>query len=161
MTAEIHKNLVACLPRLKRFAISLCRKHDTAEDLVQLTCEKALTSAASWEPGTRFDAWAFRILRNTWIDQYRRTKTAGFQVDIDDQFELMGSDGERDVEATMTLKKTWDAISKLPEEQREVLMLVVMEDLSYKEVAVVLEIPIGTVMSRLSRARLKLAELVE
>jgi RNA polymerase sigma-70 factor, ECF subfamily len=161
MTAEIHSNLLACLPRLKRFALSLCRRHDVAEDLVQLTCEKALANASSWEPGTRFEAWVFRILRNTWVDQYRRTKSAGYQVDIDDQIDLMGSDGERDVLATITLTKTWKAIARLPEDQREVLLLVVMEDLSYKEVAAMLDIPIGTVMSRLSRARLKLAEQVE
>ena len=155
---QVSDRLVAFLPNLRRFAISLCRSRDVADDLVQAACERALAAQQSFEQGTRFDAWMFRILRNLWIDQVRRTKTAGPQQDIDETPDIAGSSGERDAEARLTLKSVAEAIGDLPDEHREVLLLVCVEDLSYREAAEVLSIPIGTVMSRLARARKKLAE---
>ncbi|HTV67540.1 MAG TPA: RNA polymerase sigma factor [Rhizobiaceae bacterium] len=154
----VEDQLVAFLPNLRRFAIALCRSRDLADDLVQTACERALASANRFEPGTRFDAWMFRILRNLWIDHVRKMKTAGPQDDIAEQHELAGSDGERDVEAKLTLKSVAAAIDGLSDEQREVLLLTCVEDLSYRETAALLDIPIGTVMSRLARARTALAQ---
>lgn len=151
------ERLVAFLPNLRRFAISLCRSRDLADDLVQAACEKALTGSERFEEGTRFDAWMFRILRNLWIDQLRRQKTAGPTEEIEAQPEL-AVPGEAGSEARMTLKSVAAAIDDLVLEQREVLLLTCVEDLSYKEAADVLGIPIGTVMSRLARARKNLAE---
>jgi RNA polymerase sigma-70 factor (ECF subfamily) len=150
--------LVALLPNLRRFAISLCRTRDGADDLVQAACERALAHADRFEAGTRFNAWMFRILRNLWIDQLRKRSTAGPQEDIDQRQDIVGASGEREVEARLTLNAVGQAIMTLPDEQREVLLLVCVEDLSYKEAADVLGIPIGTVMSRLSRARKALAD---
>jgi RNA polymerase sigma-70 factor (ECF subfamily) len=155
---EVGERLVAFLPNLRRFAISLCRTRDIADDLVQAACERALASAERFEPGTRFDAWMFRILRNLWIDQVRRQKTAGVQDDISERHDIAGASGDREAEARLTLKTVAEAIDHLPEEQREVLLLVCVEELSYREAADVLDVPIGTVMSRLARARKSLAE---
>lgn len=74
---DIGERLMAFLPNLRRFAISLCGSRDVADDLVQAACERALASAERFESGTRFDAWMFRILRNLWVDQVRRQRTAG------------------------------------------------------------------------------------
>ncbi|MQW33724.1 RNA polymerase sigma factor [Sinorhizobium meliloti] len=155
---DVGERLMAFLPNLRRFAISLCGLRDVADDLVQSACERALASAERFEPGTRFDAWIFRILRNLWIDQVRRQKTAGVQDDITERHDIAGSSGERETEARLTLKTVAEAITELPDEQREVVLLVCVEELSYREAADVMGIPIGTVMSRLTRARRSLAE---
>jgi RNA polymerase sigma-70 factor, ECF subfamily len=155
---SVENQLVAFLPNLRRFAISLCRSRELADDLVQMACERALANEHRFEEGTRFDAWMFRILRNLWIDEVRKRKTAGPQEDIETHRELAGGSGEREAEARLTLKSVAEAIDGLVEEQREVLVLVCVEELSYKEAADVLGVPIGTVMSRLARARRNLAE---
>ncbi len=158
-TDAVEDQLVAFLPNLRRFAISLCGSRDIADDLVQAACERALANAERFELDTRFDAWMFRILRNLWIDTVRRRRTAGVQEDITERQDIAGASAEREVEARLTLKSVAKAITELPDEQREVLILVCVEELSYREVAHVLGIPIGTVMSRLARARKNLAAL--
>jgi RNA polymerase sigma-70 factor (ECF subfamily) len=155
---SVENQLVAFLPNLRRFAISICRSRELADDLVQMACERALANEHRFEEGTRFDAWMFRILRNLWIDEARKRKTAGPQEDIEARDDLVGVSGERETEARLTLKSVAEAIDGLSEEQREVLLLVCVEELSYKEAAEVLGVPIGTVMSRLARARRNLAE---
>ncbi len=155
---EFGTRLIAFLPNLRRFAISLCGSRDLADDLVQAACERALANAGRFEPGTRLDAWMFRILRNLWIDQVRRQKTAGVHDDIAERPDIVGSSGEREAEARLILKTVAEAIAELPDGHREVLLLVCVEELSYREAADILGIPIGTVMSRLARARKNLAE---
>ena len=156
MADEFGQQLIALLPNLRRFAISICRSRDIADDLVQTTCEKALANRDSYQPGTRMDAWLFRILRNSWIDRTRRQKTEGPTTDIDDAHFLVGQDGAAVTEARLMLDETARRIAALPDDQREVLILVSVEGLSYKEAAEVLELPMGTVMSRLARARKKI-----
>jgi RNA polymerase sigma-70 factor (ECF subfamily) len=78
------EDIVALLPNLKRFALSLCRKPDIAEDLVQITAERAFRARHQFDPATRLEAWLFRILRNAWIDMLRRDRTRGETVDIHD-----------------------------------------------------------------------------
>ncbi|MDH4442797.1 MAG: RNA polymerase sigma factor [Rhizobium sp.] len=156
---RVGARLVSFLPNLRRFAISLCRARDVADDLVQQTCERALAAADSFDPESRFDAWVFRILRNLWLDQLRRQKTAGPTVDIDDMHDLSVASGEGQSEARLALAKVEAALQQLPPEQREVLVLVCIEEMSYRYAADVLDIPVGTVMSRLARARKALSEL--
>lgn len=156
MADEFGQQLIALLPNLRRFAISICRSRDIADDLVQTTCEKALANRDSYQPGTRMDAWLFRILRNSWIDRTRRQKTEGPTTDIDDAHFLVGQDGAAVTEARLMLDETARRIAALAEDQREVLVLVSVEGLSYKEAAEVLDLPMGTVMSRLARARKKI-----
>lgn len=156
MADEFGQQLIDLLPNMRRFAISLCRSRDVADDLVQTTCAKALANRDSFQIGTRMDVWLFRILRNTWIDRLRRSKTEGVTTDIDDAYHLVGHDGARETENRLVLKETAKLIATLPEDQREVLMLVCVEELSYREAADILDVPIGTVMSRLARARKKI-----
>lgn len=161
MTARdtIGPMLIAFLPTMRRFALSLTRSPPEADDLVQAACERALLSAASFEPGTRFDAWMFRILRNLWIDRIRRVRTQG-AVPVEEADSLEGGDGEALAVARLELSDTAAAILRLPDEQREVLTLVCVEGLSYAEAAAVVGVPIGTIMSRLARARTKLAQML-
>lgn len=158
--SDIGDLLIALLPAMRRFARSLCRRADLADDLVQEACERALGASARFEPGSRFDAWMFRIIRNLWIDRIRRDRTAGHPEPLDDRHDLAGADGERTAESRLMLLTVTQAMDELATEQREVLHLVCIEDLSYRETAEVLGIPIGTVMSRLARARIRLSELV-
>lgn len=159
MAQDISHQLITILPRLRRFALSLAGRPDVADDLVQISCEKALVNAARWIDGTRFDAWMFRILRNTWIDQTRRRKTEGKTEDVYTREDLVGVRGDIAIESRLTLQKVWEIIGTLPDEQREILVLVCVEGLTYKEAADVLDLPVGTVMSRLSRARAKIGAL--
>lgn len=158
--ADIRHRMVALLPKLRAFAHALARSPDGADDLVQATCEKALRASNSWVEGTRLDSWMFRIMQNQWIDQKRRARPH-VSIDGDAPTQIVGEDGVRTVEARMTLKTVRDFIDELPEEQRAVLVLVCVEDLSYRETAEILDVPPGTVMSRLARARSTLIAAVE
>ncbi|AZN73059.1 RNA polymerase sigma factor [Georhizobium profundi] len=155
---DIGRQLIGFLPNMRRFGYTLTRNQDTADDLVQAACEKALANASGFTPGTRFDSWVFRIMRNLRIDQIRKGKSAGQAEEIDTQIDLVGTDGVREAHARMDLGDVSRAIAALPDDQREILLLVCAEDMSYKEVSELLGIPIGTVMSRLARARKKLVE---
>jgi RNA polymerase sigma-70 factor (ECF subfamily) len=156
-SSDFGDRLIAFLPNLRRFAISLCRSPDIADDLVQLACERAIANASAFVPGTRFDAWMFRILRNLWIDQLRRDRSAGRTDDIGIHEEKLAGDLGLAPEHRLVLKDVWKAIAELSDDQREVLLLVCVEELSYREAADVLSVPIGTVMSRLARARINIA----
>jgi RNA polymerase sigma-70 factor (ECF subfamily) len=159
MGTDIRHQMVAILPRLRAFARSLARERDAADDLVQATCERALRAVGHWQPGTRLDSWMFRIMRNLWIDEFRKTR-ATLLDDPEKIHEVAGDDGDRTTESSLMLARTQRAIADLPEEQRSALVLVCVEELSYREAAEVLEIPVGTVMSRLARARIALAEML-
>ncbi|MGZ2255938.1 RNA polymerase sigma factor [Roseobacter sp. A03A-229] len=158
MSDTFADGIIALLPNLRRFAISLCRSPDTADDLVQITVERAFKAREQFDPDTRLDAWLFRILRNAWIDMTRRSKTRGTEIDIDDAPDASTVDGAKVTETALMLTSAKAAIETLPEPQRDVIMLICVEELSYKEAAEVLETPVGTVMSRLARARLAIAK---
>ncbi len=151
------EDLVRLLPRLRRFALALARAPDVADDLVQATCEKALRNRDGFVPGTRMDAWLFRILRNIFLDRARRVRTEGTPIDVEDVAGDIADAAGHAGEDRLTLAATAKAIADLPEEQRSVLVLVCVEELSYREAAEVLSVPVGTVMSRLARARRKVA----
>lgn len=158
MRDAFERDLVDALPRLRRFALSLCRKGDLADDLVQTTVERAVAGRDRYDPATRLDPWLFRILRNAWIDQSRRATTRGIEIDVADAPETATVDGPRVTEAALMLQKTEAALATLPAEQREVIVVVCFEEMSYAEAAEVLGIPKGTVMSRLARGRAALSE---
>ena len=157
MKDQIRSELVEMLPRLRAFARSLAPSWDQADDLVQITVEKGLANLSGFTPGTRLDSWLFRIMRNAWIDQHRSARPTISIDDADSARTLMGEDGRRVTEARLELTRVERAMDTLPEDQRVVLMLVCVEGLRYREVSEALEIPVGTVMSRLSRARIALA----
>ena len=164
MPIDIADLLVALLPRLRRYALVLTRSADAADDLVQAACERALATDAGPGAGVPFDAWMLRIVRNLWIDRGRRAQTEGTPLDIDDHLdEVAGLERAPDTadvtDARRTLARVRGAIDTLPDDQREILLLVCAEGLAYREAAEMLGVPIGTVMSRLARARSKLAAL--
>jgi RNA polymerase sigma-70 factor (ECF subfamily) len=154
----VHAELVALLPRLRRFARGLAGTADQADDLVQAACERALARIQQWTPGTRLDSWMFRIIQTIWLDERRSVKVRAGEgtVEADAAGAELSADGVRDMEAHLTFDAVRRAMVKLPEEQQSVLMLVCVEGQTYKEAADTLSIPIGTVMSRLARARLAL-----
>lgn len=154
------EDVVALLPNLKRFALSLCRKPDLADDLVQITAERAFRARHQFDPATRLEAWLFRILRNAWIDMVRRDATRGETVDIHETPQADPVNSAAQTDDRLMLQSVRTAMATLPEDQRAVLHLVCVEGLSYAETAQTLGIPQGTVMSRLSRARRALAEKV-
>lgn len=150
MTIDARHQMILLLPRLRRFARSLVRSPHDADDLVQATCERALRALDQWTPGSRLDSWMFRIMRNHWIDGVRKSGAAAEDpIGEGDAVE----DGRRVAETRLLFADVRSRIADLPEEQRSVLILVCAEELSYREAAEMLDIPIGTVMSRLSRAR--------
>ena len=157
----IRNELLRLLPRLQRFCFALTGSAADGDDLVQDTVERALKNLHSWEPGTRLDNWVFRIAKNRFVDGRRAAKREGLvAVDDPESAARVAVDGERDVEARLALKTVSAAFTKLPPEQREAAALVLIEGLSYREAADILEIPIGTLTSRISRARAALAEAI-
>jgi RNA polymerase sigma-70 factor (ECF subfamily) len=152
--------LIAVLPRLRRFAAGLTRSATEADDLVQAACERALAREHQFQEGTRFDSWMFRIVQTIWIDQLRARDIRKEDGDIAE--ERLGSDEPvRRVEARLSLAEVRRAVAKLPPDQRTTLMLVTVEGLSYKQAADVTGVPVGTIMSRLARARVALQQLLE
>ena len=149
--AAFEDDLLALLPRLRRFARALARDAADADDLCQMAVEKALIGRASWQPGTRMDSWMYRIMRNSWIDTTRsRTRAAQTFADPDAGLGV-GVDGG--AEARIALGEIETALHMLPDEQREAVALVLIEGLAYKEAAEILEVPMGTLTSRLVRGR--------
>jgi RNA polymerase sigma-70 factor, ECF subfamily len=150
---RFQQDLVATVPKLRRFAFSLSGNRADADDLVQAACEKALRNRDQFRPGTRMDSWLYRIIQNLWIDDRRRSKHHGIEIDPEDAGLSDLGKAASLPEDRLMLAKVRGAMAKLPEAQRTVLALVAIEGLSYKETAEVLEVPVGTVMSRLARAR--------
>lgn len=153
MATPFQQDLIALVPKLRRFALSLCGNRQDADDLVQAACEKALRNQAQFQPGTRMDSWMYRIVQTQWLDERRRARTRGVSVDPDDVDLGDGGKAASLPESRIMLARAAEAMGSLPEAQRAVLSLVAVEGLSYKEAAEVLEVPVGTVMSRLARAR--------
>ena len=152
--------LIAVLPRLRRFAAGLTRSASEADDLVQAACERALAREHQFQEGTRFDSWMFRIVQTIWIDQLRARDTRKEDGEIAE--DRLGTDEPvRRVEARLALSEVRRAVSLLPPDQRATLMLVTVEGLSYKQAADVAGVPVGTIMSRLARARIALQQLLE
>jgi RNA polymerase sigma-70 factor (ECF subfamily) len=150
---DVQARMVEILPRLRRFAFALTGDLDKADDLVQDTCERALERLHQWQPGTKLDSWMYRIAQNVWLDQYRARKVRREQAALDEAENFAGSDGRTVTETRLTLAAVNDGIRRLPADQQVLVAMVCVEGLSYKEAASILEIPIGTVMSRLARAR--------
>lgn len=150
--STFREQLVALLPRLRRFAHGLARSEDEGDDLVQAACTRALERWEQWRPDTRLDSWLYRIIHTIWLDRVRANKVRDrFAGDRPDP--VVEIDGVRQLDACMTLSTVRRLIDELPDGQRSVLMLVCVEGLSYREAAEVLHVPTGTIMSRLARAR--------
>jgi RNA polymerase sigma-70 factor, ECF subfamily len=147
----IRDELVTLLPRLRRFSLAVTGSVQDGEDLLHSALERALRHESSWQRGTRLDSWMFRIIRNLWIDERRAKRNQDVSLEVAGDAAL--EDNRDSAEHLLDLTKTRRAMLALPEEQRSVLCLIVLEGMTYQEAAAALDIPIGTVMSRLSRAR--------
>ena len=150
---SVRRELVALLPRLRRFARSLTRNADEADDLVQGALERALRNLDAWTPGTRLDAWMFRIMKNAWIDEVRSRSVRTRVFAPEEAGAGVGGGGEGAMEIHLEAQKVRAAMEELPDEQRIAVALVLIEGLSYREAADLLEVPIGTLTSRLARGR--------
>ena len=155
--AETQEQLIALLPRFRRFARTLARNPHDADDLVQLAIERALTRLDQWQPGTRLDSWMYGIIKNAWIDEVRARQR---RERVHAPEELGEHVADAASEAHLDRLSVEAALTHLPEEQRLVVALVLIEGLAYKEAAAVLEVPIGTVTSRLARGREALEALL-
>ena len=161
MTSDFREELVALLPRLRRFAFTLTGNLDQADDLVQQACEKALVKQAQWQEGTRLDSWLYRIIQNAHIDSLRKQGRRSEHLHEDSVDELVDASSKALPERENLLSVTAELIQQLPEEQRAVMLLVAVEEHSYREAAETLQIPVGTVMSRLARARTRIIAMLE
>jgi RNA polymerase sigma factor (sigma-70 family) len=158
MTADaMRAAIVQALPRVRRFAYSLTAHVADADDLLQSTVERALARGAPHDEPEALLKWMFTVCRNLWIDELRARKVRGFDDPDRADVDVQSRDGEGDILGTLAIDELDIAMSRLAAEQRAVLELVAVEGFSYREAAEVLEIPVGTVMSRLARARAALA----
>jgi RNA polymerase sigma-70 factor, ECF subfamily len=155
---EVMDGLTSNLARLWRYGLVLSGARDVADDLVQATCVRALERADQFQAGTRLDRWLFSILRSVWLNELRsrRVRLGGGFVDAS---EALVVDGGREIETNIFAAQVLREVGGLPEAQREAVLLVYVEGLTYREAAEILAVPIGTVMSRLAAARLTLAKL--
>jgi RNA polymerase sigma-70 factor (ECF subfamily) len=147
---NIHEQIIALLPRLRRFARNLTRDPHDADDMLQIALERALTRLDQWQRDARLDSWMFKIVRNAWIDEVR-SRGRRDKIFLPEE---KGVDVGVDTAAMQaTLMSVQTAMLRLPEEQRMAVSLVLIEGLPYKEAAEVLDVPIGTLTSRLARGR--------
>lgn len=154
------RELTELLPRLRRFAHALSRNGADADDLTQATVERALRSRGQWQPGTRLDSWLYRIMRNLWIDTVRSRGRRENREAPEEEALTVGDDPRDALEASLELKRAMAAMERLPDEQREVIALILIEGFGYREVSEMLDLPIGTVSSRLVRGRTALLAML-
>jgi RNA polymerase sigma-70 factor, ECF subfamily len=155
---NIRKELTALLPRLRRFARNLARDPNDADDVVQAALERALVHLDQWRRDARLDSWMFKIVRNVWIDELR---SRGRQAKIFAAPEAGENVGAAVMEREENLLSVQSAMARLPEEQRAAISLVLVEGLPYREAAEVLDVPIGTLTSRLARGREALKSMLD
>jgi RNA polymerase sigma-70 factor (ECF subfamily) len=157
MSQNIHAQIVALLPRLRRFARNLTRDPHDADDVVQIAVERALLRADQWRRDARLDSWMFKIVRNAWIDELRARGRRDKVFLAEDAGDNVGVESIENETARLSVQA---AMALLPEDQRVAVSLVLVEGLAYKEAAEVLEIPMGTLTSRLARGREALQALL-
>ncbi len=159
-SSSFEGQLAELLPRLRRFAHVLSHDSADADDLTQATIERALRSRDRWQEGTRLDSWSYRIMRNLWIDTARsRSRKIAREVPEEEGLSI-GEDPRDAMDAAVDLKRVMAAMGRLPDDQREVVALILVEGFGYREVSEMLGLPIGTVSSRLVRGRTALLAMV-
>ncbi len=153
------EQMIEHLPALQRYACTLTRDSDRADDLVQDCVERALTRWHLYEQGTNLRAWLFTICRRLFLNECRKTATRGVHIEYEDV--RMAIPVKAQQEAKVELEELKSAFQTLPLNDKVVLSLITLEGLKYEEAAVLLNVPVGTIRSRLSRARSKLTVLLE
>ena len=155
---EVRAGLVNHLARLWRYGLVLSGRRDVAEDLVQATCVRALERSGQFARGSRLDRWLFSILRSIWLNELRSRRIRQGQGVVDAETTLF-FEGAHEIETNILAHQVLKRVQLLPQAQRETLFLAYVEGLSYRDTAAMLEVPIGTVMSRLAAARETLSKL--
>lgn len=155
-TAELYE----VLPALRRFALSLTRNEDRADDLVQDSVERALLKSEYFEPGTNLRSWIFTVCRRVFLNQIRKQKSRGVSVELDDAPQVKLAEAAPQ-DGALAFSEMAGHFERLPLRDKVVLSLVVIEGMKYEEAATLLDVPVGTVRSRLSRARSRLKSLVD
>ncbi len=158
---ELRQAIATLLPRLRRFGIVLAGSAEQGDDIVQAAIEKVLTKADQWQPGTSLESWTFKTMQNLWRDELRRRTTDKRKQALNSAGTDTTIDGPKVAETMLMLSKTRACFARLPDDQRLALALVVLDGRSYLEAAGQLEIPIGTLMSRLSRGRDALRRMLD
>jgi RNA polymerase sigma-70 factor (ECF subfamily) len=158
---QFERELLSLLPRLRRFARSLTRDSSEADDLCQVAIERALKQRAQHRPGARLDSWMFTIMRNCWLDEVRSRRRWATHFTSSDDVDHDTSAAAATTSDVLTDMSLQQAMVALPLEQREAVALVWVEGLSYREASDVLDIPVGTLTSRLARARQRLITTLE
>jgi len=158
---QIEKEIISLLPRLRRFALSLTRSQAAADDLAQATLERAIVNLDKWEPGTRLDSWLYRIAHNLFRNDRRNETARGSKLEVVAYDIERTTDGEREAVSRLEFKAVSAAIAELPGEQREALLLVAVEGLSYREAAEVTGASVAALTSRIARAREALRGVIE
>ena len=148
--SQLREEIVGLLPRMRRFARTLARNAHDADDIVQIAVERALARLDQLRPGSQLSSWLFGIVRNAWIDEVRGRARQGRIFAMEELGAQVGEDSMGSVADTLAVQ---DAMARIPEEQRTAIGLVLVEGLSYKEAARIMEIPVGTLTSRLARGR--------
>ena len=154
---DLRRQLVALLPRLRRFARALARNAADADDLVQLALERALARAGQARADSDLGGWMYGILRNAWIDELR---SRGRRARLFAPAEAARHEGDDSQPRQAELLSVQEALARLPQEQRIAVALVLIEGLSYKEAAHIMQVPIGTLTSRLARGREALQKML-
>ena len=157
MDESVRKAVLSAVPSLRAFAISLCGNMDRADDLVQETLLRALANIHSFQPGTNMSAWLFTILRNHFRSEYRKRRR---EVEDSDGRYAESLKTQPEQHSHVEFREFREALVQLPAEQREALILVGASGFSYEEAAQICECAVGTIKSRVNRARTRLAELM-
>ena len=157
--SEFHRLIEQEIPRLRRYARALTRSADRADDLVQETLLRAIAKVHLWQPGTDIRAWLFTIMHNQYVNMVRRAMRDGANIDIEQMSSALVA--TTDPTASRQLRELEHGLSRLRDEQREVILLVGLEGMSYEAAAQILGVPVGTVRSRLSRGRDALRRLLD
>jgi RNA polymerase sigma factor (sigma-70 family) len=155
------RELSGLLPRLRRLAKAITRDPTAADDLVQNAIERALQAEAQWRPGTRMDSWIIRIMKNAWIDEMRSKARRAMVLTPSDGAESVADPSIASAEHWCEAQSLSKAMNALPQEQQIAVALVLVYGLSYREAAEVLEIPVGTLTSRMVRGRLALQAMLQ
>ncbi|WP_113487314.1 RNA polymerase sigma factor [Rhizobium cremeum] len=155
--ADVRNGLSANLSRLWRYAFVLSRRRDMADDLVQQTCVRALERAVQFSSGSRIDQWLLSILHSIWLNEVRAQRVRE-GTGLAEAADVLSFDGRAEADRKVMANQVMRLVDALPEAQRTAVFLAYVEGLSYREVAAILGVPIGTIMSRLAAARAKLAE---
>jgi RNA polymerase sigma-70 factor (ECF subfamily) len=156
--SEFHRLIEQQIPRLRRYARALTRNRERADDLVQDTLSRALVKEQFWQPGTDLRAWLFTIMHNQNVNNVRRAVRESRMVDME---QLSPMPATTDPTASRQMFELERALAQLPLEQRQVILLVGLEGMSYEDAAGILSVPVGTVRSRLSRGRDTLRKLLD